>query len=157
MLTFDEILSQVVELLQREGRVAYRVLKRRFALDDEYIEDLKADLIDAKGVAVDEDGKVLVWTGTERGKETENRRIGESEKEQIASSDSRSTTLDARPTDGERRQLTVLFCDLVDSTALSTRLDPEELRDVVRTYQQTSATVIDHYAGHIAQHLGMAC
>src|SRR5262249_24068661 len=51
------------ELLQREGRVAYRVLKRRFNIDDEYVEDLKADLIDAKRVAVDEDGKVLVWVG----------------------------------------------------------------------------------------------
>ncbi len=63
MSTFDEILAQVIDLLQREGRVAYRVLKRRFALDDEYIEDLKADLIDAKRLAVDEDGKVLVWVG----------------------------------------------------------------------------------------------
>src|SRR5215471_17020784 len=56
--------------------------------------------------------------------------------------------------EAERRQLTVLFCDLVDSTALSERLDPEELREVVRTYQQTSTAVIDRYAGHIAQHLG---
>src|SRR4051794_8070902 len=63
MSTFDEVLAQVIELLQREGRVAYRVLKRRFTLDDEYIEDLKADLIDAKRLAVDEDGKVLVWIG----------------------------------------------------------------------------------------------
>src|SRR5215510_8160614 len=63
MSTFDEVLSQVIDLLQREGRVAYRVLKRRFALDEEYVEDLKADLIDAKRLAVDEDGKVLVWVG----------------------------------------------------------------------------------------------
>jgi hypothetical protein len=62
-MTFDEVLAQVIELLQREGRVAYRVLKRRFGLDDEYLEDLKADLIDAKRLAVDEDGKVLVWVG----------------------------------------------------------------------------------------------
>jgi hypothetical protein len=39
------------------------VLKRRFGIDDEYVEDLKADLIDAKRVATDEDGKVLVWVG----------------------------------------------------------------------------------------------
>ncbi len=43
--------------------MAYRVLKRRFELDDEDIEDLKADLIDAKELAIDKDGKVLVWTG----------------------------------------------------------------------------------------------
>src|SRR5712691_1315512 len=62
-MTFAEIRAQVVELLRQEGRVAYRVLKRQFALDDEYLEDLKADLIDAKRVAVDEEGKVLVWIG----------------------------------------------------------------------------------------------
>ena len=43
-MTFDEILTQVLELLQREGRVTYRALKRRFALDDDYLEDLKVRL-----------------------------------------------------------------------------------------------------------------
>jgi len=62
-MTFDEILTQVLELLQREGRVTYRALKRRFALDDEYLEDLKGEIIKAKRLAVDEDGEVLVWTG----------------------------------------------------------------------------------------------
>jgi hypothetical protein len=47
-VTFDEVLEQVRELLQSKGRVAYRALKRRFALDDEYLEDLKAELIDAE-------------------------------------------------------------------------------------------------------------
>ena len=63
-MTFDEVLEQVRELLRREGRVSYRALKRHFALDDDYVEDLKAELIDAKHLAVDEDGKVLVWIGT---------------------------------------------------------------------------------------------
>src|SRR5215470_1730872 len=78
-MTFEETLAQVRELLEREGRVAYRVLKRRFSIDDEYIEDLKADLIDAKRVAIDEDGKVLVWVGGTGIGESENRRIGVSE------------------------------------------------------------------------------
>jgi class 3 adenylate cyclase/tetratricopeptide (TPR) repeat protein len=56
--------------------------------------------------------------------------------------------------DAERRQLTVMFCDLVGSTALSGRLDPEELRDVVRAYQAACAEVVDHFDGHIAQYLG---
>jgi hypothetical protein len=63
-MTFDEILAQVIELLQREGRVSYRALKIRFNLDDEYLEGLKDELIAAKRLAVDEEGKVLVWTGT---------------------------------------------------------------------------------------------
>jgi class 3 adenylate cyclase/predicted ATPase len=134
--------------------VAYRVLKRQFALDDEYLEDLKADLIDAKRVAVDEGGKVLVWIGEETEGETENRGNGESEKKQTPASDARPQTLDARRADGERRQLTVMFCDLVGSTVLSAQLDPEELREVVRAYQDACTTVIQRYDGHIAQHLG---
>jgi class 3 adenylate cyclase len=58
------------------------------------------------------------------------------------------------PPDAERRQLTVLFCDLVDSTALSSQLDPEEFREVVRAYQETCAKMIARFDGHIAQYLG---
>ena len=62
-MTFDEVLEQVREMLQSKGRLSYRALKRRFNLDDEYLEDLKAELIKAEGVAADEDGEVLVWVG----------------------------------------------------------------------------------------------
>src|SRR5919197_3133847 len=58
------------------------------------------------------------------------------------------------PPEAERRQLTVLFCDLVDSTVLATQLDPEELREVVRAYQATCAKVIGRFEGTIAQYLG---
>jgi hypothetical protein len=92
-MTFDEVLAQVRELLEREGRVSYRALKRRFNLDDDYLEDLKDELIKAKQLARDEEGAVLVWTGSTTKEETENRRIGESEKEEI-SSDARRQTLD---------------------------------------------------------------
>src|SRR5262245_33200770 len=66
------------------------------------------------------------------------------------------TTAKSRPTssEAERRQLTVMFCDLVGSTALSEQLDPEELREVVRTYHETCASAIRRYMGHTAQHLG---
>jgi class 3 adenylate cyclase len=47
-----------------------------------------------------------------------------------------------------------MFCDLVDSTALSAKLDPEELREIVRAYQEASTEVVDRYDGHIAQYLG---
>jgi class 3 adenylate cyclase len=56
--------------------------------------------------------------------------------------------------EAERRQLTVMFCDLADSTKLSQQLDPEDLREVVRAYQETAAAVIHQYEGHIAQYLG---
>src|SRR5262245_6304107 len=60
----------------------------------------------------------------------------------------------AVPDEGERRQLTVMFCDLVGSTPLSGRLDPEELRHVVGEYQRACARVIEENEGHIAQYLG---
>jgi hypothetical protein len=62
-MDYDVVLAQVFALLQQEKRLSYRVLKRRFQLDDEMLEDLKEDLIYAKRLAADEEGKVLVWTG----------------------------------------------------------------------------------------------
>jgi len=62
-MTFDEVLGQIQDLLQREKRVSYRGLKQRFALDDAYLEDLKEELIGAKRLVADEDGRFLVWTG----------------------------------------------------------------------------------------------
>ena len=62
-MKFYEIVEQVLTLLQREGRVSYRALKREFDLDDDVIEDLKAEIIDVKQLRRDEDGKVLVWVG----------------------------------------------------------------------------------------------
>ena len=56
--------------------------------------------------------------------------------------------------EAERRQLTVLFCDLVESTTLAGQLDPEVLREVVQAYQAACAEVIQRYDGHIAQYLG---
>ncbi len=59
-----------------------------------------------------------------------------------------------RPPEAERRQLSVMFFDLVGSTALSGMLDPEELRDLVQTYQQVCNEVVARYQGHVAQYLG---
>ena len=54
----------------------------------------------------------------------------------------------------DRRQLTVMFCDLVGSTALADRLDLEELVDLVRAYQDAAGQAIRRFEGHVAQHLG---
>ena len=58
------------------------------------------------------------------------------------------------PAAAERRQLTVMFCDLVGSTELSGRLDPEDLREVMRRYQDTVAGVVVRFEGHVAKFLG---
>jgi class 3 adenylate cyclase len=54
----------------------------------------------------------------------------------------------------ERRQLTLMFCDLVNSVGLSTRLDPEDLRDVIKSYQQTCLQPIHRYSGYVARYIG---
>jgi class 3 adenylate cyclase len=56
--------------------------------------------------------------------------------------------------DAERRQLTVLFCDLVGSTELSGRLDPEDMAEVIRAYQGEVARQVTHYEGHVAKFMG---
>ena len=56
--------------------------------------------------------------------------------------------------DAERRQLTVMFCDLIGSTALSEKLDPDELRDVIRTYQARVREAISRFNGFIARYVG---
>ncbi|MBI3244942.1 MAG: AAA family ATPase [Deltaproteobacteria bacterium] len=65
-----------------------------------------------------------------------------------------SLTPNPQPPLGERRQLTVMFCDLVGSTALSSRMDPEEWRTVVQDYQHVCGEVIRRFDGHVAQYLG---
>jgi class 3 adenylate cyclase len=66
-----------------------------------------------------------------------------------------SASTGAKPHDAaERRQLTVMFCDLVGSTAVSTRLDPEELRDELRAYQNAVSGVVARYDGFVAKYMG---
>src|SRR5438445_475943 len=119
-MTFDEVLAQVHDLLQQEQRVSYRGLKRRFALDDEYLEDLKEELIGAKRLATDEDGRFLVWTGGTTAPSDPLPVVSPSLPTPSSQHpDAPPQTLNMRQSDGERRQLSVLFCDLVDSTTLS--------------------------------------
>src|SRR5262245_55176805 len=62
-VTFKEVLAHVIDWLQQDQRLSYRALKRQFALDDDYLEDLKVELIEVLQVALDQDGKILVWSG----------------------------------------------------------------------------------------------
>ena len=67
----------------------------------------------------------------------------------------RETASQGHPaTEAERRQLSVMFVDLVGSTELSARLDPEDLREVMRRYQDAVAGAVTRYAGHVAKYLG---
>src|SRR5215813_12559132 len=156
-MTFDEILEQVIILLKRQGRVSYPALKIRFSLDDEYLEALKAEIIEAQQLARDENGRVLVWTGetaTAQAVTSQPAQLTPQPVVQAQPATQVEPPFTAPPPDAERRQLTVMFCDLVDSTKLSSQLDPEEYRDVVRAYQKVCTEVIQRYEGHTAQLLG---
>jgi class 3 adenylate cyclase/predicted ATPase len=99
---------------------------------------IKVELIEAQQLAHDENGRILVWSG---GQEEQ---TPQGEPAHVAQ----------RIPAAERRQLTVMFCDLVDSTRLSGQIDPEDYREVVRAYQNACAEVIQRFDGYIAQYLG---
>ncbi|HEY7490091.1 MAG TPA: adenylate/guanylate cyclase domain-containing protein [Candidatus Tectomicrobia bacterium] len=161
-MEFAEVLEQTIALLQRQGRVSYGALKRRFQLDDTYLEDLKVELIEAQQLAYDENGRILVWAGatgpTSPSVPETATHLAQPALPPVMQVDplpqGEPPPVTPRLSDAERRQLTVLFCDLVDSTRLSSQLDPEDYREVVRAYQEASAAVIQRFDGYIAQYLG---
>src|SRR5229473_5012777 len=151
-MTFDEVLAQVLELLQREGRVSYRALKRRFGLDEAYLEDLKEEIIAAKQLAIDEGGRVLVWTGTPAPPP-----VREREPAPLAFTPSYLTEkiLTSRTAlEGERKQITVLFADIQGSMELIAGLDPEEARQILDPVLHLMMDAVHRYEGTVNQVLG---
>ena len=143
-MDFVTVVDQAIALLRQRGRLTYRTLQLQFQLDDAHLAALTDELIEGQRLAADEAGRVLVWTGDTATPGS------------LASPSSRpaSPLAASAPPEAERRQLTVMFCDLVESTRLSSQLDPEEYRDVVRAYHATCTEVIRRYDGHVAQLLG---
>jgi len=125
-LSFLEQVDQAQDLLEKSKIISVRALKREFSLDDESLEDLLEELVDIRKIAK-LDGKVLQW---------------------LNKSPSPPQAL------GERRQLTVMFCDLVGSTELAERLDPEEFGQILQSYREVCDEAANIYNGHIAQYLG---
>jgi class 3 adenylate cyclase/tetratricopeptide (TPR) repeat protein len=155
-MSFEELLDHAIDMLRRRGRVTYRALKLHFQLDDDTFDVLKEELLYGQHLARDEEGRVLVWTGPPApGVLQGTTQTDHSDQRPPLEEVPAAAAVHVPPVpDAERRQLTVMFCDLVDSTALSRQLDPEDLREVIRAYQQTSAAVIQRFDGSIAQYLG---
>src|SRR5712664_1066703 len=119
-MTFEEILDQAMAMLQRRGRLTYGTLKRQFQLDDAALEDLKNELIEGQRLAVDEDGRVLVWTGgtavlpTTVPQAPQPALPGQPLTTQAVHPPQTATHPAPPPSPAaDRRQLTVLFCALV--------------------------------------------
>src|SRR4029450_11012500 len=125
-MDFYDILDQVIVLLKQRGRASYRALKVQFHLDDEALDALKEELLYTHTV-VDDQGRGLVWTGDGEGTMDTPAppppAIPAPLTQERASVQPTSPLETSRTLDAERRQLTVMFCDLVDSTPLAARLD----------------------------------
>jgi TOMM system kinase/cyclase fusion protein len=157
-MDFVAVMDQVIALLRQRGRLTYRTLQLQFQLDETHLEVLKEELIYGQRLAVDEGGRVLVWTGDAATSSSLLPLFSQPASPQAtpaaALPQTAPTPAASSTPEAERRQLTVLFCDLVDSTVLASQLDPEEWREVVRAYQDACAKVIARFEGHIAQYLG---
>ena len=161
-MTFEEILNQAMALLQRQGRVSYRALKRQFDLDEAYVEDLKART--HRG-APGGGGPGQHHAGLDRrcrGSASSRRRRG---LVRARAPDTAPLTytpphltdkiLAARPAlEGERKQVTVLFADLKDSTELIRGLDPEAAQQLLDPALQRMMDAVHRFEGTVNQVLG---
>src|SRR6266571_1323708 len=165
MPTFDDLLEQIIALLQRDGRVTYRALKRRFGLDDDYLADLCGEIVKAKRLAVDEDGEELVWRDTSavpgstfqvpRFQPPDPRPVSYTPKHLAERIRAEQAAMEARGSvDGERKTITALFADIKDSTALIEDLDPEAARRLIDPALQLMMDAVHRYEGFVAQALG---
>ena len=166
-VTFNEVLSQTLAMLQQHGRVSYRALKRQFAIDDAFLEDLKYELIVVQQRAVDQDGAVLVWTG-----DTSTAAPPLSAAAPAAAVQHPATRPEPEPLaytpphlaekirtaraalEGERKQVTVLFADLKGSMELLADRDPEEARQLLDPVLERMMAAVHRYEGTVNQVMG---
>ena len=149
------VVDQAIALLRQRGRVTYRTLKRQFQLDDTALEDLTVELIKGQRLAADEDGEVLVWIGDPPASPAPAAAaptpapLGYTPPylaEKILTS--------RRALEGERKQVTVLFADLKDSTRLIEGLDPEAARQLLDPALHLMMDAVHRYEGTVNQVLG---
>src|SRR6266849_2848130 len=170
-MTFEELLDQVLALLQRRGRVAYRAVQRQFDLDDASLADVKEALLYAHPDLVADDGRGLVWTGVAGLRPTaappEASLLPAASEASVRGRQMDSAPLAYTPpylTDkilasrpalaGERKQVTVLFADLKDSTELIRGLDPEAAQQLLDPALQHMMDAVHRFEGTVNQVLG---
>jgi class 3 adenylate cyclase/tetratricopeptide (TPR) repeat protein len=153
-MDFYAVLDQVLALLRQRGRVSYRALKRQFDLDDAYLDDLKVEIIEVHQCAVEREGTMLVWTG-------------EAASAAAPASMQAPAPLTYTPPylaeriltsrsvlEGERKQVTVLFADLKDSTELIRGLDPEAAQQLLDPAIHLMMDAVHRFEGTVNQVLG---
>ncbi len=147
-----EIVAQVRQHLEQNGRVSYRMLRRQFELDEDGLEDLIEELVDIQGVAVREE-RALAWSGD----------AVEAAPAATPERDPRSYTpkhladkiLHSKSAlEGERKQVTVLFADVKGSTELAEELDPEEWHAILDRFFQILTSGVHRFEGTVNQYTG---
>ncbi len=156
VVTFEEILTQAIAMLQRLGRVSYRALKVQFQLDDDLLELLKDEIVAVHQLARDQEGKMLVWTGDTTAALS-----------RPPTPDQEHAPLTYTPPhlaekiltsrsalEGERKQVTVLFADLKGSMELLADRDPEEARQLLDPVLERMMEAVHRYEGTVNQVMG---
>ena len=155
-MTFKEVMDQVITWLQQDQRISYRAVKRQFALEDDYLEDLKVELIEVKQVAVDQDGKMLVWRG-ETASTPVSAPTGPPQQAPLAYTPpylAEKILTSRSALEGERKQVTVLFADLKGSMELLADRDPEEARQLLDPVLERMMAAVHRYEGTVNQVMG---
>jgi hypothetical protein len=157
-MDFYAVLDAVLALLQRHKRVTYRALKRQFGLDDTYLEDLKAEIIEARQLAVDQDGTMLVWRGdlvSPPPPATVPVRVQNRTPFTYTPKHLAEKILTSRiALEGERKQVTVLFADVAGFTTLAEHLDPEVVHDIINRCFEGITAEVHRFEGTINQYTG---
>ena len=166
-MDFYEVLDDVLELLRSRGRVTYRALKRQFNVDDEFLEDLKEEIIYGQKLAVDEDNRVLVWTGDTDAASTPTPAPSQPEAATPTTTEPERVPASYTPTylaekiltgktslEGERKVVTVLFADIKDSTELIRDLDPEDAQKLLDPAIHIMMEAVHRFEGTVNQVLG---
>lgn len=160
-MTFEDILKQTIDILQSRERVSYRALKRQFDLSDDYLEDLKDEILYAYPQVVEDGSRGLTWP------------VGAAETAPPPTTPPVVDHHDRLPAgvytpqhlvekiftshaalEGENKQVTVLFCDLANSTGLAEALGPELMHTVLNQFFELALNAVHRYEGTINQFLG---
>ncbi|MGE0373630.1 MAG: adenylate/guanylate cyclase domain-containing protein [Gammaproteobacteria bacterium] len=139
-MKFSELVSMAADLLQARGRVTYRALQLEYDLDAATLESLRDELLFAHPQIADVDGRGLTWQASGAAAP-------------VSPAPPAAPPAAVLPAD-EYRQLTVMFCDLVGSTALVSQIDPETWQALLAEYHAVCARAVARFGGHIAQFLG---
>ena len=157
-MDFYTMLDQAIAVLRQRQRVTYRALKRQFALDDDALEDLKAELLYAHPQVRDDAGQGLVWTGDAApAPAAAASSAPPPQPAPLAYTPSylAEKILTSRGAlEGERKQVTVLFADIKDSTELIRDRDPEAAQQLLDPALRHMMDAVHRYEGTVNQVLG---